>query len=326
MRHYCTYFDRHYLVRGLALYQSLKRHGGPLTLWVLCFDDWSYDVLSKLAEPGLQPIALADFERDDPALRAVKPTRSTVEYYFTCSPSLPLYVLDAHPEIELLTYLDADLFFYADPTPIFDEMGDGSVLIVGHRFPPHLRYMEVNGVYNVGLLAFRNDTRGRTCLQWWRERCLEWCSDTPDGVRYADQKYLDDWPERFPGTVVLQHPGAGLAPWNWTGHDLRAEAGGITVDGRPLIFFHFASLKMLTPWLYDPVSEGRLYGEMPFRLRRRLYRPYVEALKRAADLLRGRGLSGPFFHYADIRHGGYGWRKFLSKTLRGTLMIHAGLK
>ena len=71
MRHFCTYFDRHYLVRGLALYRSLKEHAGPFTLWVLCFDEWSYDVLTKLAEPDLRPIALADFERDDPELLAV---------------------------------------------------------------------------------------------------------------------------------------------------------------------------------------------------------------------------------------------------------------
>lgn len=326
MRHYCTYFDRHYLLRGLALYRSLKQHTAPFTLWVLCFDDWSFDVLAKLAQPDLIPIALADFERGDSELQAVKPSRSRVEYYFTCSPSLPLYLLNAHPEIDVITYLDADLYFYAPFEPIFGEMGDGSVLIVGHRFPEHLRHMEVNGIYNVGLLAFRNDARGRTCLEWWRARCLEWCYDRPDGVRYADQKYLDDWPARFPGTVVLQHPGAGLAPWNWKRYDIRAGGGRLTVDGQPLIFFHFASVKMLTPWLYDSVSEGRLYGEMPFWLRRRLYGPYIEALKEAARWLRGEGLAGPFFHYADIRHGGYGWRKFFSKTLRGTLMIHAGMR
>ena len=326
MRYYCTYFDRHYLLRGLALYRSLKAHAEPFTLWALCFDDHSFEALAKLALTDLRPIALTDFERGDDALLAVKPTRSKVEYYFTCSPSLPLYVLSRHPEIDIITYLDADLYFYASPEPIFEELGAGSVLIVGHRFPPNRLQMEVNGIYNVGLLSFRNDRRGRECLEWWRERCLEWCYDKPDGTRYADQKYLDDWPQRFSGVVVLQHPGAGLAPWNWICSHIVADGFRLKADGQPLIFFHFASLKMLTPWLYDPVSEGRLYGEMPFWMRRALYSPYIEALKQAARELRERGIAGPFFFYSDPRHGGYGWRKFVSKTLRRTLMIHAGME
>lgn len=326
MRHYCTYFDTHYLLRGLALYRSLKQHAEPFTLRVLCFDDFSYGVLTKLSQPDLIPISLADFERGDAALLAAKETRSRVEYYFTCSPSLPLYVLNHCPEVDLITYLDADLFFYGSPEPIFEEMGEASVLIVGHRFPEHLRVMEINGIYNVGLLAFRSDVTGRECLEWWRERCLEWCYDRPDGVRYADQKYLDDWPTRFEGVAVLQNPGAGLAPWNWVNYKIQAVKPILAVDGRPLIFFHFASIKMLTSWLYDPVSEGRLYGEMPFALRSRLYRSYIAALVETAAWLRGLGVAGPFFHYADIRHGGYGWRKFVSKTLRRTLMIHWGMK
>lgn len=326
MRYYCTYFDRHYLLRGLALYRSLKQHAEPFVLWALCFDDWSFDVITKLAQPDLRPIALADFERGDAELLAVKPTRNTVEYYFTCSPSLPLYVLKHNPDIDIIVYLDADLYFYASPKPIFDELGAGSVLIVAHRFPADRLQMEINGVYNVGLLAFRRDVRGTRCLEWWRERCLEWCYDRPDGVRYADQRYLDDWPIRFPGTVVLQHPGAGLAPWNWINSQITTDHGKLVVDGHPLIFFHFASIKMLTMWLYDPASEGRLYGEMPFWLRRALYSPYIEALKQAAQDLRGRRIPGPFFYYSDIRQGGYGWRKFVSKTLRRTLMIHPGMK
>ena len=323
MRHYCTYFDRHYLVRGLALYRSLKRHAEPLVLWVLCFDDFSFEVLTRLALPDLRPIAQAEFERGDDALLAAKAVRSKVEYYFTCSPSWPLYLLKQNPEIALLTYLDADLYFYHSPEPIFDEMGDGSILIVGHRFPERLKFLEIHGVYNVGLLSFRNDGPARECLAWWRDRCLEWCGLDPEDGKFADQKYLDDWPTRFPATRVLQHPGAGLAPWNWMNYDIQSVGSEVRVDGKPLIFYHYHGLKFFSPWLYDPILLGRRYGEMPARLRRLLYVPYVEALKETARWIRA---TEPGIGIEHTRISDYGWRTFVSKLRRGQLMRGSGIK
>ena len=325
MRYYCTYFDRHYLLRGLTLYRSLKRHAEPFVLWALCFDDWSFEVLTKLAQPGLRPIAQADFERGDDALLAAKPTRSKVEYYFTCSPSLPLYVFRQHPEVDLLTYLDADLFFYASPEPIFAEMGGGSVLISEHRYPPHLKAMELHGIYNVGLLAFRRDDQAGACLRRWREQCLEWCFDRPDAGRYADQKYLDDWPKQFVGVKILQHKGAGLAPWNWANYDIKTrEDGAVSVDGETLIFFHFHGLKIMSAWLYDPVYAGKLYGEMPHRLVRRLYGGYLHALRAAAEWAR-ESVPEVGIDYTSLGSG-YKWRVFWSKVRRGRLQITFGLK
>ena len=35
MIHYCTYFDHNYVVRAIAMLDSLRRHSGPFTLWCL---------------------------------------------------------------------------------------------------------------------------------------------------------------------------------------------------------------------------------------------------------------------------------------------------
>ncbi|HUW95325.1 MAG TPA: glycosyl transferase [Anaerolineae bacterium] len=286
MRHFCTYFDHNYLLRGLTLYASLARHAGPFVLWVLCLDDATYAALSKLDLPDVRAISLPTFERDDNTLMAAKRDRSPVEYYFTCTPSWLSYLLEQSPPIDMVTYLDADLFFYSSPEPIYEEMGNGSVLIVGHRFPEKLRSWERYGIYNVGYLTFRNDSYGRQCLHWWRDRCLEWCYDRVEDNRFADQKYLDDWPTRFPQLVVLRHKGAGLAPWNVENYSLTLRNGRVLVDSEPLVFFHFHNFQQVGRRLYDP-GLARYRAQASRVLKRQIYSPYVRGLSAAGRSLRG---------------------------------------
>ncbi len=278
MFHFCTYFDHHYLARGLALYRSLREHCPEFRLWVLCMDDIAYQTLTELKFPEVRLITLEEFERDDEPLKIAKTNRSRIEYYFTCTPSLSLYVLNHYPEVDLITYIDADLFFFSSPLPLFEEMTDASVAIIGHRFPTKLKGLEVNGIYNVGWLSFKRDINGLACLQWWRDRCIEWCYDRIENGRFADQKYLDDWPTRFQNVVVLEHKGANVAPWNLENHHLSYQNGNtVTVDNQPLIFFHFHGLKKITSWWYNP--RWRNYGVTPsLVLRRRVYAPYIQTL------------------------------------------------
>jgi hypothetical protein len=283
MHHFCTYFDRRYLTRGLALHESLRRHCRAFTLWVLCLDEPCHDVLARLRLPGVRLIRLAELESDDPQLASTKANRSRVEYYFTCTPVLPQYVFDRQPEIERLSYLDADLFFFGDPAPLFDELGEASIGIIGHRFAPGLTSLEKFGTYNVGWLTFRRNDEAFRCLRWWRDRCLEWCYDRCEEGRFADQKYLDAWPDLFKNVAVLRHPGANVAPWNVGGVRVDTRRRRITVNGEGLIFFHFHALHQLGRWVYaTSLDQFGVTVSLSRILRRRIYRPYIGALRRAA--------------------------------------------
>ncbi|MGA2585576.1 MAG: glycosyl transferase [Candidatus Aminicenantales bacterium] len=282
MNYFCTYFDRNYLPRGLALYRSLRKHCSEFRLWVLCMDEATHEVLTQLKLPEVELIALKDFERNDESLRSAKQNRSQVEYYFTCTPSLPLYVLNHWPEVDLITYLDADLFFFSDPGPLFAELGTGSIAIIGHRFPPRLRqYREKYGIYNVGWLSFRRNEHALACLNWWREQCIAWCYDREEEDRFADQKYLDDWPIRFHNVVVLEHKGANLARWNLANYRIDFRNGKCWVDEDPLIFFHFQGFRQVMRGMYDPGLW--CYQIRPsLQMLNGLYFPYIKALREIA--------------------------------------------
>jgi hypothetical protein len=291
MRHYCTYFDSNYLPQGLALYHSLEEYvHEPFILWVLCFDEQTYRILQEMALPKIHLINQADFEYDDEALLEAKQNRTQVEYYWTCTPSLPLYILKHNPEIDLVVYVDADLYFFSDPAPIFDELDKGSILIVGHRFPPELLFKESSGIYNVGLLCFRRDQSSLKALHWWRARCNEWCYWKEENGRYGDQKYLDDWPTRFEKVIVLQHKGAGLAPWNLAWYTISIQNNLVYVDDVPLIFFHFGRFKMITDQTFIHNTEQYLQRFdkriLSIDIIRHIYSPYAQILRKMGAIIR----------------------------------------
>ena len=74
--------------------------------------------------------------------------------------------------------------------------------------------------YNVEWVTFRRDPDGLEALNWWHDRCIEWCYQRAEDGKMGDQKYLDDWLVRFERVHVVRHPGAGLAPWNVKAHRL----------------------------------------------------------------------------------------------------------
>ncbi len=264
-RHYCTLFDRRYLGRALALYRSLERCDPEFMLRAICMDAEGYELVERLALPRMRAISIESVEGADPELRAARPSRESYEYCWTCTPAACLYILDREPELELLTYLDADLHLSSSPDPLFAELGDGSVLLIPHRTSDEQE--RAVGIFNVGWLTFRNDANGRATLAWWRERCIEWCYERMEPGRFADQKYLDQWPARFAGVRVSALGAAGLAPWNAYRHDVVARRNGTPplVDGAPLIFFHHAGLRLHqpTPTLRRLARVSSVYRYVP---------------------------------------------------------------
>ncbi len=211
MLNFCTLFDSNYLIRGVTLYNSLLRHCPLFHLYIFAFDNKANELLRKMELKHVTIITLKEFEDKD--LVAVKPTRTRAEYCWTCTPSTILYCLKKY-QLESCTYLDADLLFFESPQILINELKDNSVLLTLHRFPESHDTSEINGKYCVQFMTFKNTNQGLIALNWWREECIKWCYNRLEDGKRGDQKYLDDWTERYQGIHVLKNLGGGVAPWN----------------------------------------------------------------------------------------------------------------
>ena len=121
------------------------------------------------------------------------------------------------------------------------------------RFPARLEPNTSRdyGVFNGGWVCVRRDARGLACLEDWSGRCLDWCFDRVEDGKYGDQKYLEEWPKRFDGVVVLKREGANLAPWNVEDYRISLCNGQVMADDDPVIFYHFSGLRQVRRWLYN---------------------------------------------------------------------------
>src|ERR1700724_704062 len=138
MKYFATYFDSYYLPRALALFRSLAQCCGSVRVFALCLDEGARKALEELHRPDISIVTLDQLEHANPELLRLKVGRTKTEYYYTCGPSFLLYLLAEFQEIDLITHLDADLFFFSDPKPLFEELEGYSVGIIGHRFGKRL--------------------------------------------------------------------------------------------------------------------------------------------------------------------------------------------
>lgn len=224
------------------MYRSLLRYTDEFHLWIICFDDLAYELLGKLYLEKVTLVSISQFE--DEELLLIKPQRTRQEYCWTCTPSTALYVLNTEPHVDAITYLDADLMFFSSPEPIFAEAGNASILLTEHRYLPEYKQSVIYGIYNVQFLMFRRTSEGLEAVKWWRDRCIEWCFARLEDNKFGDQKYLDDWPERFSGVHILRHLGAGVAPWNSAQYSFNKIQEQMYVENDPLIFYHFHRLRI----------------------------------------------------------------------------------
>ncbi len=307
MYNYCTLFDSNYLTRGLVMYESLKRHSTHFHLYIFAFDDLSYKMLKKLNLDSVTVISLKEFE--DEELLSIKESRSAGEYCWTCTPSTIKYCIEYYT-LENCTYLDADLYFYGDPSVLIEEMGEKSVLITPHRYTPQYDQSATSGIYCVQFMTFKNDERGIEVLEWWRNACNEWCYARFEDGKFGDQKYLDDWLERFKGVHELQNLGGGVAPWNVQQYNLS--------DSRfKLIFYHFHNFKFLEN---NKVEFGG------YKLNREvidyLYKPYIKHLDEITQTLKEFDNTNDY--NGIVRKELYDWKeplRYVKRKLNGSYNI-----
>ena len=271
---FVTIFDSFFLPQGITLYNSLVDVKINFTLWVICIDEQTFNILNKLSLNNLKLIKLSDVET--PELLSVKKDRTNREYCWTFTPFSADFVFNVDSTVGRVTYLDADLYFLRNPDNIFQEFEKSgkSVMITDHGYAPEYDQSATSGKFCVQFMIFKRN-KSNDVRKWWQGECLNWCYNRFEDGKFGDQKYLDKLPELFPNDVhILERLEYALAPWNANRFPYSSA-----------IFYHFQGLRILKKNKIDLA----IYP-LPKVLIDYVYKPYIKLLLESCKILEEVGL------------------------------------
>lgn len=277
--HFSTVVSRDHLYKFLAMRSSLQEHAGNYKLYVLCADKAVYDVLKAIPFPNLVLVQLNEIEDD--ALLKAKANRLFHAYCWTLKPVFLNYVLNTFPDAGYFAHLDADLFFYADPAAIFAEKPTASLFLTHHRNSKAFEgFYNITGIYNTGFVGCRRDDTSLAAIGEWAQKCIEHCpiKEEPEHKLFGDQRYVEDWPQRYERVHTVVSIGANAALWNITNYKVSRKGKQVCLNGVPLTFYHFSGLSIISRYEYNLCWYYHIEDQ---KIVSWIYHPYLERLSAA---------------------------------------------
>jgi glycosyltransferase involved in cell wall biosynthesis len=158
-----------------------------------------------------------------------------------------------------VVYLDPDIQVFSRLDAAFAALGENTLVLTPHITEPlcdHLHPDDLailkSGVYNLGFLAMRQDEEGARLLDWWAARTFLHCRVDVTENMFTDQRWLDLAPAFVARTAILRDAGYNVAYWNIPHRLVQNPAPGQwTVNGQPLIFYHYSGLQPDDPTVFS---------------------------------------------------------------------------
>jgi|TARA_X000001388_G_C2230097_1_gene122800 hypothetical protein len=251
----CTLADQNFTLRFLALRDSIRKYTSDYKINLLCLDDKIYNTVKNNCEEVFCH-NIKDLIESDPKLKECQFNKPSYEALNVCNNNAKkaqrlqfIWSLASYyswfclfkQNLEDIIYVDADIYFFQTPEKLVDLRDLGSIGLIENRVP----YSAANGLYNVGIVYFKNDTPGRKCLEFWKECLLN--QNNKYAKEYGtcgDQKYLELFPKMFNKIFSFDEYVGHLAPWSVNYHKYAADK--IIWNGKvqSLLFYHFSNFSV----------------------------------------------------------------------------------
>lgn len=235
MYNFCSITSANYIHYTISLISNLRNE----KIYILCLDSFSYNFFLKKKYKNLKIFFLEDLESEI-SINSIRANRSNLEFIFTIKPIFLYFIFKKIRSNSKLIYLDADIYFLKSVNYLKKNLRLNSIFLTEHNFSINNEAKEIFGKYNAGFVAFKKDSNGFKALKWWRKKCIYRCQFKVTNHYFADQKYLNIFPEKFKKVLVLNKDIFNIAPWNFD----KLKKNHLNL--LKIVFFHFQGLRFIT--------------------------------------------------------------------------------
>ena len=248
-----TIASSNYIAYAATLMQSVKEfHPDAILVVVLADPERSFPDVNLPAEVWpCDRLAI-------PAIESMKTYYSVIEFNTAIKP-YAFKALFEHYNAESVIYLDPDIRLFSRMTEVLAALDSHSIVLTPHVMAPLQDGLEPSdhtimksGIYNFGFFAARADADAHRLIDWWADRLRAHCRVDIAGNMFTDQRWMDMSPVLVEKPYILRHPGYNVAYWNLAQRTVtQTKQGTWTVNGEPLIFFHFSGIVPNDPTVFS---------------------------------------------------------------------------
>lgn len=241
----CTVANKNYLASARVLANSFLKYHPNGKMYLLLVD--RVDAYFDPAQEKFEVITIEDLE--DTSIGRMLFWYKAREASVSMKPYVLSHLFNKFGYKKLI-FLDSDIMITSRLDDIWELLNKHSIILTPHNtgpispetydIPNEIRVI-MWGVINAGFIALSNDLNAHAFLAWWRERCYRKCiSDREHGILGRDQKWLALAIGYFNNVHILRDPTYNVAYWNFDYHTINSNTEPITINGKPMHFFHFS--------------------------------------------------------------------------------------
>jgi hypothetical protein len=282
----CTIVSPNYLAYARTVASSYMAQHPDHRFFVLIVADLTDP--APFQHPDFTPVLLPHLGVEN--LRSAAMMYDILELNTNVKPTFMKFLIEQY-SLDVLTYLDPDIFVYAPLTPVFEALDSGASAVLtphmttpvfdGHT--PSEQEILYNGTYNLGFISVRACTETTAILNWWERRCLDLGFSEGRTGLFVDQKWMNLAPGLFANVAILRDPGCNMAYWNIHERALTSSpanatsavaflsvipAGDLLLSPAgtppvPLRFFHFSGIVLTDPTVLSKNTNRFTLADRP---------------------------------------------------------------
>ena len=302
-----TICSGNYFPYARILFSSLKTYHPEASLFLCLADTLQPGIELGIAGVEVIPADVLDIINfTDFAFRY-----DIMEFNTAVKPFVMQWLMEVR-NFEEIVYLDPDIELFAPMTPVFEAFAGGANFVLTPHltapaefgeFPDDIGIMKA-GVYNLGFIGVKNSLDGISFLHWWGRRLRFQCINQQDKGIFVDQKFIDLLPAFHDNVAILRHLTLNVAYWNLDQRELTKTDDKWSVNGKPLIFFHFSGVDVKQPYRLSKHTT-RFNGNLTPALQE-IVTQYIDKLVK--------------YNYGIEPYSGYGYGKFSNGVAISTII------